>query len=425
MLSYILKEKGNLKRAYKMHKASKKIKQLDLFSPEFYLSKYPNVKKAGMNPLHHYLYHGYKEGKQPGRLFDNNYYLEKNPDVKQSGENPLVHYVLHGKKEGRRSIESKQDKNEKKIRNLNREIDRLKRKTDNQNKIIESYNQLFNDLYVFHETTPKGTLKDMQDLCLELMIFLDNICKKYDIQYWLDYGSLLGPVRHGGFLPWDDDVDLGMLKSDFKRLLEAVNKEIKKNNLEKYITIEEKKKYNNSVTGFIQILCKSPALPNMLAGIDILPYEYLKNDENLHKAELREKISDLVEVTQKEFLEKDYFNKSPVEANEKLNEIIGIVDHEDEYIIPSAVNLRPKRIRIYKSEEMFPLQRIKFGEYDFYAAKEEKTYLKMSYGEDFMKLPKRVSFHTRMHTLISKDVEDLHALFEAETQRVKKANENF
>ena len=416
MLFYILKEKGNLKKAYKMYKASKKINQLDLFDSNFYLKNNPDVKDAKGNPLQHYLYHGYKEGRQPGRFFDNNFYLKDNPDVKKSGENPLVHYVLHGKREGRQPNNQKYK--------LNAEIKRLKRQNRNQNKILDSYNQLFNDLYIFHETTPKGALKDMQDLCIELMVFLDNICKKYDIEYWLDYGSLLGPVRHGGFLPWDDDVDLGMLKYNFDKLLKFTKKEIEDNNLEGYLTIKDMKKYDDTVTGFIQLISKSPQLPNMLAAIDILPYEYLKNDDNLEKQELREKISDQVEITQKEFLEKEYFKTNPVEANEKLNEIIGIVDHEDEYIIPSAVNLRPGRIRIYKTEEMFPLQKVKFGEYSFLGAKDERTYLEMSYGKEFMKMPKNIKIHTRIHTLMKKDV-DLHALFVDEIERIRKVNEKF
>ena len=109
MLFYILKEKGNLKKALKMYKASKKIKQLDLFDEDFYLKKYPNIKNAKISPLNHYLYHGFKENKQPGKLFDNNYYLKKYKDVKNSGENPLVHYVLHGRKEGR-EINNKNNK---------------------------------------------------------------------------------------------------------------------------------------------------------------------------------------------------------------------------------------------------------------------------------------------------------------------------
>lgn len=47
------------------------------------------------------MYHGFKEGKTPGSTFDQNYYLNKYSDVKKSGINPLVHYTLYGKREGR------------------------------------------------------------------------------------------------------------------------------------------------------------------------------------------------------------------------------------------------------------------------------------------------------------------------------------
>ena len=444
MLFYILKEKGNLKKAYKMYKASRKIKQQDLFNPDFYLKKYPNVKEGRISPLHHYLYHGYKEGKQPGKLFDNNYYLKQNPDVEQSGENPLVHYVLYGKKEGRHPLKTANDKDVKKLekkiekyhkelknsrKELNRakrQIERLQKKSSNNFSILEAYNKLFNDLYIFHETTPKGTLKDIQELCIELLLFFDRICEKYDIKYWLDYGTLLGPVRHGGFLPWDDDIDLGMLKNDFERFVEVMTKEIKANNLEDRIIIREKKKYDETVTGFIQVIYKG-SLKNdhMLACLDILPYEHLENRENLPKEELKNKISDLIEVTKEEFLEKELFKKSPIEANEKLNEIVGIVPHESDYIIPSAVNLRPNRIRIYKHEEMFPLQRIQFENHKFLAANKEKEYLKMTYGEEFMKMPKKIKIHGRMPALINTYEGDLHKLFVEELEIMSKTNENF
>ena len=446
MLTYILKEKGNLKKAYKMYKASKKIKQLDLFNDEFYLKKYPSVKNSKLSPLNHYLYHGYKEHKQPGPLFDNNYYLKNNPDVKQSGENPLVHYVLNGKKEGRAIVKksnklSKElekaniriDKSNKTIRRLERhinrqddKIERLKRKAKNQTEILDSYQRLFNDLYIDHEITSKGTLKDMQDLCLELLVFFDKICEKYNLTYWLDYGTLLGPVRHGGYLPWDDDIDIGMMKKDFDKLVEVIKKELKEKDLEEFMFIREKKKYDNTITGFIQLIYKgSLAEKTMLACIDILPYDYLKNEDNLKKEELKNSISDIIEVTKEEFLEKEYFKTSPNEAYEKLNEIVGIVNHEDEYIIPSSMNLRPNRIRIYKSEEMFPLQKIKFENYEFLAAKDEKAYLTMTYGENYMKMPKKIKFHSRIPGLLNKNIDDLHGLYVREIERLKQLNNEF
>lgn len=66
---------------------------------------------------------------------------------------------------------------------------------------------------------PEGSLlrKDQKEL-LRMLEQLDKICKEHNIQWWLSSGTLLGAARHQGFIPWDDDMDIVLLKKDYKRL---------------------------------------------------------------------------------------------------------------------------------------------------------------------------------------------------------------
>ena len=61
---------------------------------------------------------------------------------------------------------------------------------------------------------------------MELLAWVDEVCSKYDIRYIMCYGSLLGTVRHKGFIPWDDDIDIGMLRSDYEKFIDVVAREL-------------------------------------------------------------------------------------------------------------------------------------------------------------------------------------------------------
>jgi hypothetical protein len=72
-----------------------------LLDRDWYLERYPDVRKSGIDPVRHYLQYGAAEGRDPGPLFDTRWYLQRYPDVRVARVNPLVHYLRHGATEGR------------------------------------------------------------------------------------------------------------------------------------------------------------------------------------------------------------------------------------------------------------------------------------------------------------------------------------
>ena len=69
-------------------------------------------------------------------------------------------------------------------------------------------------------------LRKAQLIMLDMLIEFDAICKKHQLQYWLDSGTLLGAVRHQGFIPWDDDIDISMPVEDYNKFLKIANNEL-------------------------------------------------------------------------------------------------------------------------------------------------------------------------------------------------------
>lgn len=62
-----------------------------------------------------------------------------------------------------------------------------------------------------------NTLKRVQKAELDILKTFDKTCQKYEINYFLDWGSLIGAARHKGFIPWDDDLDVSMTRKDYER----------------------------------------------------------------------------------------------------------------------------------------------------------------------------------------------------------------
>ena len=76
---------------------------------------------------------------------------------------------------------------------------------------------------------------------LKVLSVIAGICKRHGINWFADYGTLMGAVRHGGYIPWDDDLDICMLRSDYARFFEAAKGELPEGYV--IMTLDEQPEY--------------------------------------------------------------------------------------------------------------------------------------------------------------------------------------
>lgn len=97
-------------------------------------------------------------------------------------------------------------------------------------------------------------LKKIQEYEIEILKEIDRICQKYNIKYSIAFGTMLGQVRHNGFIPWDDDVDIFMLRDDYDKFKEICKKELNDKFFyqshetdKEYYYLYDKIRYNNTI----------------------------------------------------------------------------------------------------------------------------------------------------------------------------------
>lgn len=131
----------------------------------------------------------------------------------------------------------------------------------------------------------KVTPEEYKHILVDILEKIDHICEEYGLNYQLAYGTLLGAVRHGGFIPWDDDVDIVMPREDYIRLQELI---YEKDYGINFLTIDTEPQ---TIYPYGKICATNTELdernfrkvPGYGAFVDVFPLDYVPEDEATRK----------------------------------------------------------------------------------------------------------------------------------------------
>lgn len=321
---------------------------------------------------------------------------------------------------GEISTEITQLKNELlSIKNENAELKKvIEDNKKNYDRILDSYNQQFSTLFLYYDLKSKGPLRNFQRLNQELLNFVVKVLEKYELSYWLDYGTLLGAVRHGGYIPWDDDIDLGMMRKDYNKFIEVIGDELRANNLGNVeVTVNDRLEAIR--ISFLQIAYYSDE-GELLAGLDIFPSDFVDTPPS--------GFAERVIEEQKVFIEKmkegadineyiaDYYQRFNLSMDEQ-NYIVSGIDNN----LRGNSGYHAYHLGLFKKDVVFPLKTIKFNDITYPCPNDTDFYLRDLY-RDYNKIPKVVVHHFRADNLNRKYDDEF---FDKEIKKFEQINQNF
>lgn len=165
----------------------------------------------------------------------------------------------------------------------------------------------------------------------EILSVIDKICKKYDIQYFAEWGTMLGTVRHGGYIPWDDDMDITMKRPDYNKFLRVAEKEMPEGwhllnyqNDDDYWDVMTRVLNSNQIRFDQDFLTKYHNFP-FVAGVDIFPMDFFP--PNSKEAETLKSLVNEVKITADACIQnqlegkqlEEQLNKLEVLCNQKID----------------------------------------------------------------------------------------------------------
>ena len=266
----------------------------------------------------------------------------------------------------------------------------LKLRQHRSNSTKHKLNEL-RDLIIFNhpiDQVPQATgkLRLMQEGNAVLLDIFARKCKEHNLAYWLDYGTLLGAVRHKGFIPWDDDLDVGMLREEYDRLLSLMP-----------VIFPENEGFTYNRGAFLQIGYKGTPL-----NLDVFPYYVHAHSDSLEaQKNLKAKLQELrktivfsrgmINISDEQLLDRlnkeVFLNKSPLPGEQ--NPLV--------FLSPAVAFLKE---RIFAYNNIFPLKETQFESNVFPIPNHTRYYLSQLYG-DYMSYPPKVGFwHQHLEDIV-------------------------
>lgn len=139
------------------------------------------------------------------------------------------------------------------------------------------------------------SIEEMKDLQINILKNIDKFCNSNNIRYTLMFGSLLGAVRHQGYIPWDDDVDIAMLRPDYERFIKSYNKNQVIYHVYDYRYDDEYTHPYAKIADTRTVLVECVNEKSIGINIDLFPIDYVSNSieeskKLIHRLDLIKKI---------------------------------------------------------------------------------------------------------------------------------------
>ncbi len=247
-------------------------------------------------------------------------------------------------------------------------------------------------------TLPKATgqIRGIQLANLALLKELDYVCRQNNLQYWLDGGTLLGAIRHRGYIPWDDDIDTGMARPDYEKIIEAFKKSSR--NPDIYADYH----WNKNAPSHYFIKIKHKKCPYLF--VDIFPFDTY--GEKLSDTEQIEKTKEIKAIRNKFKKCCEYHNLEKEDVghilyNTQKNILKKSATEHSDFVWGIDFNHSWKNW-FTRYDVLFPLKTIEFEGMIFPCINNPDAYLKRLYG-GYMNYPRKIGFGHSMYSNLNKE----------------------